>query len=279
MKVFNTIEDMRGWSRAERAAGRRVAFVPTMGALHEGHLSLMREGLRRGASLAVSIYVNPAQFGPSEDLEEYPRTLQDDLAKCEALGADAVFVPTDQTIYPEGFQTYVNVERVTGGLCGGARPGHFRGVATVVAKLLNIVEPDVAIFGEKDYQQLVAIRTMARDLDMPVEVAGCPTVREPDGLAMSSRNKYLAPSERRAALSLYRSLGVAEEMVAAGETRAAKVLKKVSQLIESEGARIDYAEIVHAETLEKLDKIKRPALLALAAFVGSTRLIDNRLFA
>ena len=280
MKILTSANEMRAWSRGERAAGRRVAFVPTMGALHAGHLSLLREGKKRAESLALSIYVNPTQFGPSEDLASYPRDLDSDLAKVEPLGVDAVFFPSDETMYPKGAQTWVTVEEATRALCGLSRPGHFRGVTTVIAKLLNIVEPDVALFGEKDFQQLVVIRRMARDLCFPVEIVGCPIVREPDGLAMSSRNAYLSKGERAAALSLSRSLAVAEGMIAAGETDAQLLLTSIRTTIESTGiARIDYAKLVDPETLEELPKMRRPALVALAAFVGTTRLIDNRLFA
>jgi pantoate--beta-alanine ligase len=279
MKVIHTIEQMREWSVLQKRSGRKIVFVPTMGALHEGHLSLMREGKRRGDALAVSIYVNPTQFGPNEDLNKYPRTLEEDLAKSKEAGADAVFLPSDEEIYPLGFQTYVNVEKITMNLCGASRPAHFKGVTTVVAKLFNIVQPHIAIFGKKDYQQLVVIRKMVRDLDMPVEIIGCPIVREPDGLAMSSRNKYLSPKERIAALSLNRSLKHAEELVAAGETRAEAVRACVKETIAREKlVRIDYAKIADAETLEDISKIDRPAVLALAAFVGNTRLIDNTCF-
>jgi len=279
MKVFETIDDMREWSRAERATGKRVAFVPTMGALHEGHLTLMREGVRRGAALAVSIFVNPTQFDQAGDFAAYPRKIEGDLDKCRAEGTTAVFVPTDTTIYPNGHSTSVTIGGVTENLCGAARPGHFRGVATVVAKLFNIVQPDIAIFGEKDFQQLVVIRRMVRDLDLPIEIIGCPTVREPDGLAMSSRNKRLTPSERRSALALHRSLAAAEEMVRAGKSDSKSILKKVRQTMEAMGGvRVDYAKIVDADTLKDIAKVKSPALLAIAAFVGDTRLIDNKLF-
>jgi pantoate--beta-alanine ligase len=279
MKVINDIYGMRRWSRESRRAGKKLAFVPTMGALHEGHLSLMREGARLADSLAVSIYVNPVQFGPAEDLGRYPRNLEDDLRKSGEAGADVAFVPADATIYPEGYQTFVTVEEVTKPLCGASRPTHFRGVTTVVAKLFNIVEPDVAVFGEKDFQQLVAIRRMVRDLEMGVEIVGCPIVREPDGLAMSSRNKYLSAEEREAATSLYRSLGAAHEMIKDGETDARKIVERVTDIIESaRPMRVDYAELVNADTLARLDRFERPALLALAAFAGNTRLIDNRLF-
>ena len=271
-------DDVREWSRGERAAGRRVAFVPTMGALHEGHLSLVREGKRVAESVVVSIYVNPTQFGPNEDLARYPRDVEGDLAKLSSAGADAVFMPDDDAMYPAGAQTFVTVEKISKPLCGLSRPGHFRGVATVVAKLFMMVEPDVAIFGEKDFQQLALIRTMVRDLSVPVEIVGCPIVREKDGLAMSSRNAYLSKEERAAALSLSRSLGIARAMANAGERDAAKILAAVRKEIEGTGlARIDYAEIVDPETLDTLKEILRPSLLALAVFFGKTRLIDNAL--
>lgn len=271
-------DDVREWSRGERAAGRRVAFVPTMGALHEGHLSLVREGKRVAESVVVSIYVNPTQFGPNEDLARYPRDVEGDLAKLSSAGADAVFMPDDDAMYPAGAQTFVTVEKISKPLCGLSRPGHFRGVATVVAKLFMMVEPDVAIFGEKDFQQLALIRTMVRDLSVPVEIVGCPIVREKDGLAMSSRNAYLSKEERAAALSLSRSLGIARAMANAGERDAAKILAAVRKEIEGTGlARIDYAEIVDPETLDTLKEIRGPSLLALAVFFGKTRLIDNAL--
>ncbi len=271
-------DEVREWSRGERAAGRRVAFVPTMGALHEGHLSLVREGKRVAESVVVSIYVNPTQFGPNEDLARYPRDVEGDLAKLSSAGADAVFMPDDDAMYPAGAQTFVTVEKISKPLCGLSRPGHFRGVATVVAKLFMMVEPDVAIFGEKDFQQLALIRTMVRDLSVPVEIVGCPIVREKDGLAMSSRNAYLSKEERAAALSLSRSLGIARAMANAGERDAAKILAAVRKEIEGTGlARIDYAEIVDPETLDTLKEILRPSLLALAVFFGKTRLIDNAL--
>jgi pantoate--beta-alanine ligase len=279
MKVIHDIDEMRTWSREVRRAGKRLAFVPTMGALHEGHLSLIREGARLADLLAVSIYVNPAQFGPAEDLGRYPRGLEDDLRKSEEAGAEVAFVPTDQAIYPDGFQTFVTVEEVAKPLCGASRLAHFRGVATVVAKLFNIVCPDVAVFGEKDFQQLVVIRRMVRDLDMGVEIVGCPIVREPDGLAMSSRNEYLSPEEREAATSLYRSLNAAAEMIEGGETDARRIVERATDMIESAGPmRLDYARLVNADTLVELDRFERPALLALAAFAGNTRLIDNRCF-
>jgi len=249
-----------------------------MGALHEGHLSLVREGKRIAESVVVSIYVNPTQFGPNEDLARYPRDLEGDVAKLSSAGADAVYLPSDEAMYPKGAQTFVTVEGISKPLCGLSRPGHFRGVATVVAKLLVMVEPDVALFGEKDFQQLAVIRTMVRDLSIPVEIVGCPIVRERDGLAMSSRNAYLSKEERAAALSLSRSLEIARAMVSAGEREAAKIVAAVRKEIEGTGlARIDYAEIVDPETLEKKTELSGAALVALAVFFGKTRLIDNAL--
>jgi pantoate--beta-alanine ligase len=279
MDILYTIDAMRGWALEQRAGCKRIAFVPTMGALHDGHLSLMREGKHLAERLVVSIYVNPTQFSPTEDLSTYPRTLERDLAGCAKSGADAVFVPSDPVMYPTGFETFVSVENTTRALCGASRPTHFRGVTTVVAKLFNIVSPDIALFGEKDFQQLVVIRRMVKDLNMPVEVVGCPIVREDDGIAMSSRNKYLSPEERADARSLSASLNTAQRMIDSGETSSATILDEVTRIISShERMRIDYAKIVDADTLEDMATIKRPALLALAAFAGTTRLIDNRCF-
>ena len=279
MKVIRTIDGMRAWSRDERGQGRRTAFVPTMGALHDGHLSLMHRAGELADSFVVSIYVNPTQFGAGEDLGKYPRNLDSDLKECEGVGADAVFIPTDEIIYPAGFETFVEVGGLAETLCGAARPGHFRGVATVVAKLFNIVTPDVAVFGEKDYQQLLVIRRMVHDLDMQVEIVGSPIVREADGLAMSSRNRYLSAGEREAATSLFKSLNAAESLIDSGETSAERIMGEVRRVIEAHGCmRIDYAKLVDAETLEGIAEFRRPTLIALAAFAGNTRLIDNRLF-
>lgn len=279
MEIYRTVEEMCAWSSKLRTQAKRVAFVPTMGALHEGHLSLMREGKRRADCLVLSIYVNPTQFDPSEDFTRYPRDIEGDLARARAVEVDAVFLPSDEIMYPVGYQTYVNVEVVTQTLCGASRPGHFRGVATIVAKLFNIVLPDIAIFGEKDFQQLAVIKKMVRDLNIPVEIVGCPIVREPDGLAMSSRNARLSSAERKAALSLSRSLDDAGRMIGNGVTNIGEILTNVRAAIESTGLmRIDYARFVDPKTLEDIVELKGPALLALAAFVGKTRLIDNRVF-
>ena len=279
MDIFKTADEMRTWSTRQRHGGLSIAFVPTMGALHQGHLSLLREGRRRGDRLVLSIYVNPTQFGPAEDLEKYPRDLDGDLKKAQDEEVNGVFLPTDQVMYPRGYKTYVTVEDLDKPLCGITRPTHFRGVATVVAKLFNIVAPDVAIFGEKDFQQLTLIRRMTRDLNLPVEIVSCPIVREPDGLAMSSRNANLSPTEREAACSLFRSLNVAKAMVDDGITDAAEIIKEVRATIETTKlARIDYAKLVDPDTLKDQPVFRTPALLAIAAFVGKTRLIDNRLF-
>lgn len=276
MEIIKTVEEMRAWSIKERGQGRTISFVPTMGALHEGHLSLLREGRHRADRLVLSIYVNPMQFGPGEDFSRYPRETENDLKKAKDLKTDVVFMPADEIMYPAGYQTYVTVEEVTKYLCGASRPGHFRGVATIVLKLFNIVGPAVAVFGEKDYQQLVVIRRMVSDLNLPVEVVGMPIVREKDGLAMSSRNRYLSPNERKAALSISKSLSKTDVLVRGGE-RDVRVLKKtVRDTIEAEKiVHIDYIKICDPGTLEELPALRLPALAAIAAFVGPARLIDN----
>lgn len=269
-------KQMQTLSEGWRREGKRIAFVPTMGYFHEGHLSLMREGRRRGEVLVVSIFVNPIQFGPSEDYERYPRDLERDIRMAESVGVDVIFHPEARDMYPEGFQTYVEVTELQNHLCGKFRPGHFRGVATVVMKLFNIVKPHVAIFGLKDYQQFLLIKRMVEDLNMDVEVVGVPTVREPDGLAASSRNAYLRPEERRAALVLYKSLKEAERVFREGERNAQRIAEAALRVIESEPAvRLQYLELCDPETLEPLSGEIHRGLLALAAWVGNTRLIDN----
>jgi pantoate--beta-alanine ligase len=264
-----------------RRRGARVALVPTMGFLHEGHLSLMREARRRadegpsGGVAVATIFVNPTQFGPREDLSRYPRDLEGDLAKCGSAGIDAVLAPEPEQVYAAGHQTWVEVGGVSQGLCGASRPGHFRGVATVVAKLLNLTRPDVALFGEKDWQQLQVIRTMVRDLDMGVEIAGLPIVRDPDGLALSSRNAYLSPEERTRALSLSRALFAARDAVAAGERDAARLAAGARRTIEAAGARVDYVEVMEPERLVPVARVEAGTRMLVAAFVGPTRLIDN----
>jgi pantoate--beta-alanine ligase len=262
----------------QRREGRRIGFVPTMGYLHEGHLSLVRRARELSDFVVVSIFVNPAQFGPSEDLERYPADLPGDLEKCRAEGVDCVFAPRGDQIYPEGFSTYVVVEGLTEGMCGASRPIHFRGVCTVVTKLFNLVGPCVAVFGEKDYQQLQVLRRMARDLNQPVEVMGSPIVREPDGLAMSSRNAYLSRSQRESAPCLYRALKTIQERLISGERiTAAQAVAIARRIIEAEPeTRVDYIEVRHAERLETLEDVRRgETVVALAVFVGETRLIDN----
>jgi pantoate--beta-alanine ligase len=276
MRVIENIQEMREWSEAERRAGRRVVLVPTMGALHEGHLSLVREGIKKGERTVVSLFVNPAQFGPNEDLATYPRDFARDREMLEKENVDILFHPPAAEIYPDGYQTYIDVEKLGPLLCGEFRPGHFRGVATVVAKLFNIVRPHAAIFGEKDYQQLQLIRRMTKDLNFDVEVAGYPTVREQDGLAMSSRNVYLSRQERAAALSLSRSLKQAESLVRQGERESERIVAAVRAEIEEEPlARIEYARVCDPETLEEVATVKGAAVLALAVRVGEARLIDN----
>ena len=273
--VLRTPSEMAAWSQAARALGERVAFVPTMGALHEGHVSLLREGRRRGDGLVLSIFVNPTQFAPKEDLSRYPRDLPGDLAKAASAGTDVAYVPDAADVYPPGFQTYVQVRELEQGLCGGARPGHFVGVATVVCKLFNVVRPHVALFGEKDFQQLAVIRRMVADLDMGVEIAGLPIVREPDGLAMSSRNAYLSRDERRHALALSRALNAARARAEAGQRDAAALVATARGVLASEIDRVDYVELRDAATLAPVTTLEREGVLLVAAFVGKTRLIDN----
>jgi len=278
MKVIQSVEEMSEASRSRKAAGKRIALVPTMGFLHEGHLSLIRAARKAGDVLVVSIFVNPAQFGPAEDLDSYPRDLERDLQLCEGEGTDIVFTPPAEEIYPDGYSTWVEETELSRGLCGAARPGHFRGVTTVVLKLFNIVSPDVAFFGRKDYQQFKVISKMARDLDLPVEVVGLPTVREPDGLAMSSRNAYLSDREREEALCLRRALLKARQLLAAGETSAAAVRREMERLIGVEpDARIDYLEFTDPETLQPRETVRPGDLAAGAVFINRVRLIDNLL--
>jgi pantoate--beta-alanine ligase len=272
-EVIRTAAEMTAWSRGARARGERVVFVPTMGALHGGHVALLAEGRKRGDKLALSIFVNPTQFGPNEDLARYPRDLPGDLAKAASAGTDVAFVPEVAEIYPAGFQTTIEVKELSRGLDGVFRPGHFAGVATVVAKLFNIVQPDLAVFGEKDFQQLAIVRRLVADLAMGIEIVGLPTVREPDGLAMSSRNAYLSPAERTRALSLSRALFAARERAAAGERDARALVDGASAALDVD--RLDYLELGDAATLTPVARVDGPAVLLVAAFIGRTRLIDN----
>jgi pantoate--beta-alanine ligase len=279
MKVVHTIQEVREYVREQRRAGRTIGFVPTMGYLHEGHLSLIRAAKEHCDVAVMSIFVNPLQFGPNEDYERYPRDLERDARLGEKAGVDLIFAPDVDEMYPAGngkSLTFVEVEQVTEGLCGASRPGHFRGVATVVTKLFNIVQPDKAFFGLKDAQQVAVLQQMVYDLNLPVEIVPCPTVREVDGLAMSSRNIYLSEEERRQALVLSRSLRLAEEMVANGERDVQTIVRAVRDLISEQPlADIDYVELVRFRGLTPIVKIEEPALLALAVRFGKTRLIDN----
>ena len=267
---------MRWAVREARRAGKRLGFIATMGALHEGHLSLVRAAKSACDVVAVSIFVNPLQFGPTEDLAKYPRTFERDSGLLEKEAVDFIFAPTPAEMYPAGAVTYVTVEGLSDKLCGRSRPGHFRGVTTVVAKLFHIVEPDAAFFGQKDAAQSTIIRRMVQDLNLPIEIVVCPIVREPDGLAMSSRNAYLTPQERKSALVLHRSLTEIKNRFDLGERSTAKLIAAGKQLLSREaGVRLDYLEIVDPSTLDPVTLLHRPALVAVAAIVGNTRLIDN----
>ena len=268
---------MAVWSQAERQQGQRIAFVATMGALHKGHLSLVREAKKRGNRVVVSIFVNPTQFAPAEDFDAYPRNFVRDRGLLETEGVDVLFHPAAEDIYPPGNKTYVEVKELSNILCGARRPGHFQGVATVVTKLFNVVRPDVAIFGEKDYQQLQIIRRLVRDLFLDVEIVGHPIVRESDGVAMSSRNEYLNADERKAARCLSRSLHRAECLVRQGETSAKAIAQAVIAELHNEPlAVVEYVTISDVETLEPLEQIRQSALLALSVTIGQARLIDNK---
>ncbi|HEV8383455.1 MAG TPA: pantoate--beta-alanine ligase [Candidatus Acidoferrales bacterium] len=276
MEIIYTLEWMKQVGRQARAEGRPLGFVPTMGALHEGHLSLVRAAQQRCSPVVVSIFVNPTQFGPSEDFEKYPRPVDADRAVLEELGVDYLFAPTAKEMYPSGFSTYVSVEGLSSRLEGKSRPGHFRGVTTVVLKLFEIVQPHSAFFGRKDAQQARIIQQMSADLNLDAEIVVCPIVREPDGLAMSSRNAYLKPDERRAATSLSRALGEARREITAGERDAIRLAGVLRGVLNAEPlVTVDYAEILDAETFEPVTRLRRTCLAVLAAFVGKTRLIDN----
>jgi len=278
IEIISTVTEIQARSDRMRRQGKTIVFVPTMGFLHEGHLSLMREGKTHGDDLVVSIFVNPTQFAPGEDLEAYPRDLERDLDLVRKEGVDAVFVPDVHEIYGDRFQTYVELKKLPNHLCGNSRPVFFQGVATVVTKLFNIVKPHVAVFGQKDYQQLVIVRQMVRDLNLDIAVIGAPTVREPDGLAMSSRNTYLTPEQRVSALSLNQSLINAQALLESGVQDAAEIIDSATDLIRSyPDTEIDYIAVCDPETLVDVKTIDRPVRMALAVKLGKARLIDNML--
>jgi len=278
MQTIGEPRTMQAWADATRARGERIALVPTMGALHEGHVALIAEARRRARRVVVSIFVNPIQFDRRDDFARYPRTLEEDAARCAAAGVDVIFAPSPGAMYPEGFQTAVDVAALTEPLCGKVRPGHFRGVTTVVTKLFHAVRPHLAVFGEKDWQQLAVVRRMTADLDFGIEIVGVPTVREADGLALSSRNRRLGPEDREAARCVPRALDAAAAMVTTGETRPAMIVGRARMEIAAEPrARLEYAELRDPETLEEVEEVTAPALLGVAVWVGGVRLIDNRL--
>lgn len=276
MQLFHTIKDIKQYVRSQKALGNSIALVPTMGALHEGHLTLIRTAQEAADIVIVSIFVNPTQFGPNEDYDAYPRTLEADCQGAASAGASAVFAPSPSEMYPNGYATYVNVEGITDLLCGAQRPGHFRGVATVVTKLFNIVQPDRAYFGQKDAQQVLVIRRFTADLNLPVEIVMVPIVRDENGLALSSRNSYLSAEEKEAALVLSASLQLARKLLADGTTKVDDIIANVTAHIEQEPlAKIDYVSLYEYPTLRTIDCIDNQALLALAVRIGKTRLIDN----
>ena len=276
MKVVTTVKEVRELVKGWKKEGQSVGFVPTMGYLHEGHGSLISAARKDNDKVVVSIFVNPMQFGPTEDLESYPRDLEKDSAYCESLGADLIFHPEPSEMYTEGFSSFVDMSVLTEELCGLSRPVHFRGVCTVVNKLFNIVQPDRAYFGQKDAQQLAVIKHMVEDLNMDVTVIGCPIVREEDGLAKSSRNTYLSPEERKAALVLSKTIFMGQKLVEEGMTDAKKLVALMKENIEKEPlAKIDYVKAVDGLTMQQVDTLKSPGLVAMAVYIGKTRLIDN----
>ena len=276
LRVIKTVKEMQEASIGARANGAAIVLVPTMGFLHDGHRALLKRGRAREGLLVLSIFVNPSQFGPKEDLSAYPRDLEADLRMAEEEGVDIAFVPDASEIYPEGYSTWVEVAGLSDKLCGASRPGHFRGVATVVLKLFNSVLPDKAVFGRKDFQQLCIIKRMAADLDLRVEIIGVDTVREPDGLAMSSRNSYLTPEERRAASVIPAAIEEARRAVAGGEREVGEIIKKCKNIIEKERlAVVDYIKVCHQESLDEVDEVRGGSVLFLAVRIGRARLIDN----
>jgi len=278
METITDPRAMQAWADRQHAAGRRIALVPTMGALHEGHLELVRTARARAERVVVSVFVNPMQFNRRDDFERYPRVLDEDAASCASAGVDVVYAPPAGAMYPEGFASGVEVAGVCEPLCGQSRPGHFRGVTTVVTKLFHAVRPDAAVFGEKDWQQLAVIRRMTADLDFGIEIVGVPTVREADGLALSSRNRLLGAEARTAARCVPRALAAAAAAVTAGDTAAAVIVERATAAIAAEPlARLEYAEIRDPDSLTEVDVVTGPALLAVAVWVGGVRLIDNRI--
>jgi pantoate--beta-alanine ligase len=276
MEVAKTIQEIRSLVNTVRSTGKRIGFVPTMGALHIGHISLIEAAVKDCDFVVVSIFVNPTQFGPGEDFEKYPRPLEADLKICRQAGVDVVFAPEPGEMYPAENITWVTVDKLTEPLCGKSRPGHFRGVTTVCAKLFNIVAPDVAYFGQKDAQQAIVIKRMVADLNMPLEIVICPTVREPNGLAVSSRNQYLSEQQRRDATNIYKSLQACQKLIDAGATDSHKIIDGMQKILQQiPSGQIEYISIVDAETLEDIDKIAGKVLAAVAIKVGPARLIDN----
>ena len=276
IKVVSTVCETRAQVKEWKNQGLTVGLVPTMGYLHEGHQSLIKKAVEENDRVVVSVFVNPIQFAPNEDLETYPRDLEADKRLCDSTGADLIFHPTPEEMYPDGFSTHIQMDNLTKELCGKTRPTHFGGVCTVVGKLFNIVHPDKAYFGQKDAQQLAIIKRMVRDLNFDIEIVGCPIIREPDGLAKSSRNTYLSADERKAALILSKAIRLGEELVADGERNAQTIIKAMTDKINTEPlARIDYVNVVDALSIEPLDVIKDEVLVAIAVYIGKTRLIDN----
>lgn len=276
MRVIETVADLKAVIRMQKKTGKSIGLVPTMGYLHEGHISLVKTSIHDNDFTIISVFVNPTQFGPNEDYSNYPRSIEKDSRMAAAAGADIIFAPSAKEMYPEGYSTFVNVEGITEIMCGKSRPGHFRGVATVVLKLLNIVEPDNAYFGQKDAQQVAVIKRMTKDLNINAKIIVCPIVREQDGLALSSRNLYLNSEERKAALVLSKSLFEAENQIKNGERSKEKIIEAIKRsILEEKLANIDYVTIVDADTLNEISRIDRKVLIALAVKIGGTRLIDN----
>ena len=276
MEVVETIEKIRKIIAKAKSAGKKIGFVPTMGALHEGHFSLIKAAKNQTDFVVVSIFVNPTQFGPGEDIDKYPRPFDADVKACRNLDVDVVFAPAVEQMYPQKNLTWVNVEKLTEPLCGKSRPGHFRGVATVCAKLFNIIQPDIVFLGQKDAQQAIVLQRMVADLNMPLKIVVCPTVREQDGLAASSRNKYLSAAQRKDAALVYAALQEAELFIKAGRRKSSELIGEMKKILKiSRQIKIDYISIVDAQTLDELDEVKGKVLIALAVKIGSTRLIDN----